>query len=1106
MANDFDQSMLFGFLDVEEDNREQKEKLRLREGERREVTMLFADVKNSTALGSQLDPEEFHRKLDPLMKRFTRCITFYGGYVDKYMGDGVMALFGAKKATEQDTERAVMAALRMISQTELYNQKLREDQAPPEEQIGIRIGINSGLVRVGKVGEEREGDYTVIGSAVHLAQRMEANAPVNRILLPVHTKEAVERCFEFEHIGPVSAKGFAAPVDAYAVLRPKQEKDARWYRRRSLFIGREPELELLNRAFARQERLLKGIHDEGEDISVVGITGDAGLGKSRLVYEFTSALGERAQTILAAASGIVKYPFNLFSNLLGNEFRVQVTEATEEKRRKLEEGFELLCEGLDAEAATDLRKQLPLVGALLEIPCDDPRLRQSGQDWLTHLKLALNLVLLRLVEKKTGGGKPLILILDDLHWMDESSAAVFEDLMKKLCGDQGEGGKGLLLILQYRQDYVPPAALSGLPGFRQLELQPLSDNEIMRLLRYHTSGRELPESTLDKVKQLSTGNPFYLEEWCNYLEELPKHELFDLPVPNNLHALILSRLDLLDGAIRLLLQKASVIGQEFLVEILRWMEDRLYNPTDLEGTLTDLERQAFILRLLGFDYSAYFFKHIITRDVAYQTLLLENRAILHQLAAEAIEELFPERTQEFLYQLADHYHRAGVGGKASFYLEQAALAAKKAFSNRLAIELFGKLLGWMEKGEQSGTVKRWNGETESVTLASAGRSAGFSRYERSASSLTPARILLHLAEIKWLIGAWDDSDLDLKEALARAEESGETEALFDCHRLKGISSFQRGKQEQAKAEWETCLQLADSLSDHPSSVIPAPGSSGTSIADSWGGNAGIQPLSVQETQYHTLKAVVHGNLGIWHQHHKHYDEAIANHELSLRHAAKVKDELRQARSLSNLGLIHLNLKEYTKAEEHFTRCLQIAEANHYLKEQSIALGNLGYLYQRQELPDKAMDHYQRKWLLVDKMDDKAELIKVLGNIANIHRDRGEHREALEYYQKVLALKQGLGNNLELAVTHNAISAEFQTLGELDAALDHIDQAVAYTKDLPQYLCEYLYYKADVLLDMNRRYEAEPVNRKALDLAIEVNRPAVMEACRKLMGVIEGKKV
>ncbi len=1096
MKDDIDLGFFFNLLDSEAENSSLKAKFRLKEGERREVCILFADVKNSTVMGSKLDPEVFQSKLDPLMKRFTKCITYYGGFVDKYMGDGIMALFGAKRATEQDTERAVLAGLKMIEQLELYNSKLASENQTAEGSIGIRIGINTGLVVVGKVGEEREGDFTVTGAAVHLAQRMEANAPVGKILMPVHAMQAVERLFEFEPYGNVNAKGFSAPVESYSVVRQRLEKGQRWFRKKAIFIGREKELQQLSGAFSHLERKIKGIDDGHAAPTIIGIRGDAGLGKTRLVHEFCQAYQQRMKLVSCDASGIVRTPFCLFVNLLENEFKLRVSEPLPAKKLKLEEGFKLLSQNLTAADAAELADALPLVGALLEIPYADERLKQSGSELLVHLRLALQRLIKQLLMQHARAGLPIVLVFDDLHWMDDSSAAIFNNLIQNLVlknypveqdanlADPEQTSftsaskaalqqdrhpallNKVLIILQYRMDYKVHSEIGSLPVFSEMELLPLSDTEMMRLIKHHTSAFSIPDDILNKVKLLSMGNPFYLEEWCNYLSDLPKFDLKDLPIPANLHALILSRLDMLDNSIRLLLQKAAVIGQEFFVNILSWIEDKLYNPIDVPETLSQLEQQAFILKLIGFDYSAYFFKHITTRDVAYQTLLLENRTILHKLAAEAIEELYPERQQEFLFQLADHYHRAAVADKAIFYLEKAAAAAQKVYSNRQAIELYEKLLSWMQNGTQASAC--WSPSfSQSVT----NNPQSQTEKPNKQSNLTLARIYLHLAEIKSLIGLWDEADADLQQALAHATNPCDS---FDYHHLSGVSAFRKGNMETALQEWESCLEIATS---NPPDLSTAP-----------------------------LIAIAHNDLGIWYQQHKQYALAFDHYHNSLNYATEINDALRIAKTLSNLGLLYMNQKDYPNAEKYLSECLVITEANQYLQLQSIALGNLGLMYQKKGNPDKAMQFYEKKWMLVDKLNDKAELIKVLGNIGNIHRDQGQHWEALEYYRRVLAIKETLGNARELSTTHNAIATVFQTLERFPEALAEIDKAIEYATQNaaanPQNLSEYLYNKADICYTMKNYKQAAITAQQTLEFAMQHGLQPVVAACNNIIELID----
>jgi class 3 adenylate cyclase len=238
--------MIFGpgFFGLEEDNLTQKRKLQLREGELREVTVLFADIKGFTNLSSRLDPEVIHARMDELLKVFSRCGTFYGGFVDKYIGDAIMALFGAKKASEQDTERAIRAGLKMVEQLQLYNHNLRQMHGYEDVELSVRIGINTGLVSVGRVGESREGDFTVYGPEVNLASRMESNAPVGRIMVPDTTKKLVEQIFEFEPLGLKQVKGIDKAVDCWSPLGLKTLEASLAERYGSSFIGRDTELRL----------------------------------------------------------------------------------------------------------------------------------------------------------------------------------------------------------------------------------------------------------------------------------------------------------------------------------------------------------------------------------------------------------------------------------------------------------------------------------------------------------------------------------------------------------------------------------------------------------------------------------------------------------------------------------------------------------------------------------------------------------------------------------------------------------------------------------------------------------------------------------------------
>ena len=293
-----------GFFGFEEDNLNRKQKHQLREGELREVTILFADIKGFTDLSSQLDPETVHLRMDELMKIFSRCVTFYGGFVDKYIGDAIMALFGAKQASEHDTERAIRAALKMIEQLKRYNEKLKEIPKYKDVELRIRVGINTGVVSVGKVGQSREGDFTVYGPEVNLASRMETNAPVGRIMLSQYTKELVDDVFDFEYLGVRELKGIAEQVECWSPFGVSAAGSSQLKRFSGSFLGRSSELSLLNGAL--EEISSQGCLKEHTTTLppprpiIYGIKAEAGLGKSRLAYEFVQSHLGRAEFLDAA--------------------------------------------------------------------------------------------------------------------------------------------------------------------------------------------------------------------------------------------------------------------------------------------------------------------------------------------------------------------------------------------------------------------------------------------------------------------------------------------------------------------------------------------------------------------------------------------------------------------------------------------------------------------------------------------------------------------------------------------------------------------------------------------------------------------------------------
>ena len=904
--NSNDTDLMFGgdFFDLGMEADSTEEKLQLREGELREVAMLFADIKGFSSISNLFDAETIHKKMDELMKLFSRCISYYGGFVDKFMGDGIMALFGAKQASEQDTERAIMAALKMQQQLGAYNRMLKKQAGFENVELGLRIGINTGIVSVGKVGADREGDFTVYGPEVNLASRMESNAPVNKIMLPFATMKQVSRSFDFEAVGELSVKGFDQPIDCYTVLAPKLEGSLHHRNHSSGYVGRETELAKLNELLTAAK---------GNGSSLMHIRGDAGMGKTRLVYEYEKANSDKAMFLHGACSGISPAPLNLFSSVFEAYFRIQLNENPELKLSKLSESFTQLETDMDAASASKLKDITNLIAFLLEIKLEDTRLKQSGTDLLNHLFMAIETFMQCIAAQAARAGKPLLMILDDLHWLDEASNLVLQNLITK----DNTANAAVVWVLMSRMEFELPDYCAGHPNLREIRLKPLTEDNVRALISAHTSGIELPETAINKVVSLSEGNPFYLEEWCSYIESLPQNELRDFPVPATLHSLIQSRLDRLPIALRTLLYKASVIGKDFFVDILKQIEARLGESINVDETLANLEEQSIVFKALGFDYSAYFFKHIATREVAYQTLLQENRKLLHRLCGEAIEQLYPNRLNEFYFVLADHFSKAEVWDKAASWLELAADKAASTYNNEQALELYRKLLGIPSVNEPKKLETR-----------------------------------LKIADIMWLKGEWDSAAEDIELVLDLAKASNNLAICCHACRFLGMASIYMPDMQRAYQLFTKAEAIATELGDPLLTCIAKSNLSNWYLQNSDYEHAkALQLASLElalQLNEHQRQAKSLSNLGMIALNMEDTALALDYFGQSLKIATTQRLLKEESIALGNIGYTYIIMQDYANAMPMLQAKLELADKMNDFMEQVKALENICNILLEQE--------------------------------------------------------------------------------------------------------------------------------------------------------------
>jgi class 3 adenylate cyclase/tetratricopeptide (TPR) repeat protein len=625
------------------------------EGERKQVTVLFADLKGSMELIARGDPEEASRLLDPVLERMMAAVHHYEGTVNQVMGDGIMALFGAPLALEDHAVRACYAALRMQDLVRRYAEDARRARGV---NVQIRVGLNSGEVVVRTIGSDLRTDYTAVGRTTHLAARMEQLASPGAILLTRATLDLAEGYIAVTPLGPVPVKGLDDAVEVYELTgagpaRTRFQAAAR--RGLSRFVGRDAELAQLHR--------LQDLARDGQG-QIAAVVGEAGVGKSRVVYEFTRAHRQQGWVILDAAS----IPYGRATSylpvidLVKRYFGIEDGDGPRSMREKATQ--KLLA--LDAELAATL----PAFLALLGLPADDAAWQVLGPaERRERTRDAVRRVLLREARER-----PLLVVLEDLHWMDDESRAVLDSLVDALDGAR------LLLLVSYRREYQP--AWAGEARCTEFPLDVLPAESATALLDALLG----EDPGLAPLKQLlvSRGNPFFLEETVRTLVETAvltgEHNRYRLArpvqaiqVPPTVQAMLAARIDRLAPEDKRLLQVAAVVGKEVPFALLQAIAEL---PEEaLRRGLDRLQAAEFLYEARLYPDLEYSFKHALTHEVAYGGLLQERRRELHARIVAALEALHRDRLDEQTEWLAHHAARGELREKAVHYLRQAGLRA-----------------------------------------------------------------------------------------------------------------------------------------------------------------------------------------------------------------------------------------------------------------------------------------------------------------------------------------------------------------------------------------------------------------------------------------------
>ena len=1004
--------------------------------DRRPATVMFADLSGFTSLAEALDPEEVRALQTELFDAMSTSIRQFDGFVEKYVGDAVMAVFGAPSAHDDDPERALRAALRMHEAVAALDACWRARLGRP---LALHVGVHTGPVVAGQIGSARDAAYAVTGDTVNAAARLQHAAEPGQTLVGQTTASLVRHAFEFDAPVQLALKGKAQPMTACALRRardtPQAARGLQAHGLASPLVGREQELADLMAAF---DTTLGG------QAAFVGIAAEAGTGKSRLLAAFLEAVessgrGAAVSVRRAACSSLGERAFAVPAALLREAYAIAADDAPDTARHKIAQALTALGSGADE--ATQLAAML---GVVLGLEADASAWRHLDPE---HFKQHVFAAVAAIVERRLQHGA-LLLAVEDLHWADAVSVELLRHLL------EGLGDRRLMLLATYRPSPELDALAGASPAGRLLRLAPLS-HELSATLLVHLFGRsapDLPDALRARIVEQSGGNPLFLEEMVRTLIAdgvlvrgrdgwAYRPRAGEVSVPWTIHGLLLGRVDRLPPSARRALLEASVIGPTFEEALLRLVTGE---PQALRQALDTLVDGGLLVRQPpsdggeGSTACSYRFSHGLFHEVSYQNLLARRRAELHTRIGEALERLCggaPRQLQEL--QALGHHFRLGEDRlRGVRYLVAAGDWARRLYANADAIRQYELALETLSAcGDPDGRRPEVEERLGDV-LAPAGQIAAATQrleearavYARTKDAVAEARVLRKIAALRWEGGerAEARSCLDAGLSLMSGLEAHIEHAKL--HQELGHQAFRSGDHAAALQWTQRALDEVERLT-----ALEA-----EATADDERERSATLALALN-TQGAALARL------------DRLDEAVARLERSVLVARAADLPQVECRALSNLGVLY-STREPRRAIAACERGLQTAQRIGDVGLQSRLYSNLAVAYctLTNRCDEKGVGAAQSA-IDIDRRTGQVDHLAVsLVVLAQIHQCHGDPAQALAYYGEALALAEQSGEaqllfpcydglaTLHLDLDDGAAAGRYMQLARATCERAHLD--------------------------------------------------------------------
>jgi len=938
--------------------------------ERRVVTILFADIVGSTTIAEHIDPEH----LTEIMKDAYPCllepIQFYEGSIVQVMGDGVLAYFGAPLAREDDPERAVLAGLEIAARIKTYAKNLQHSKIL--DYFHVRVGINTGLVVVGEMNPEKHLEYIALGDAVNLAARLQTNAPEDGVLISQNTYQQIRGLFDVEPQPPLIVNGREQVERTFLVKGPKPYHLR--IRKRGLdgiattMIGREPEMAALKNYY--RDAI------QGGETALVLVSGDPGIGKTRLINEFASWV--RSQPISPimvrgrAITGTQNVPYGVLRYSFARSFGILESDASSQALEKFRQGTH---EFIDSEQA-DLISQF--VGFDFKVSTKVCQL--MGSDNFGEIaRLYLKNYFRNLAEKS------LLIIMEDLHWMDEQTLDLISELVIEF---SKEGGVQMMVLFTSRPQFFEerPKWGEGLSAFHRLPLRRLSRLQSRSLIDEILLGAvDIPEKFYQCIIDEAGGNPFFIEEMIKmFIDEdvittkddsisIRLDRLEDLHVPSTLKGILQARLDSLPTVEKQLLQRAAIIGRTFwdgLLKILINIEDESQEivsklePLRDRGLIYQHERSSIA------GHREYLFKHALLCDVAYETVLLKHRQSFHRRVAQWIEENSGDRLDEHLSLIAHHYHEGGQEDRAANWYIKAGERALKQCSMQDAKILFQRAIDLIGHQDLTRLWQATLGHDEAVGI----------------------------------LGELDARHADDMSLLNLAQTLEDDELVAEAYYRIGSQAYREGSNQEAIQAFDFALGIAQQNDDVEAQAIILP-----------------MKISCLVSEGELQKA---GSM---------VDEAM-------KLAHQVEDIETLAFALNNLALYYQAIGEFSQSVKLMQQQIDINRQQGNLLGETYGLINIGYFFLSLGQFNHANRFLERALTLSSRLGAKNLRAYSMLNLGLARWRLGNLHEAVEVLEKSLDILESLGDKRGLASRHFYLGLCYESANDLSSAASHYASA------------------------------------------------------------------